>query len=48
MVIERALDQNMDVAATLARVVEARAVASGASAELLPTVDLSALGAYEH
>ncbi|CAG9166783.1 efflux transporter outer membrane subunit [Cupriavidus pampae] len=41
-VIERALAQNLDLAAALARVEQARAVAQAAGAELLPTFDLSA------
>jgi NodT family efflux transporter outer membrane factor (OMF) lipoprotein len=39
-VVERALDQNLDLAASLARVQQARAAASAAGAQLLPTVDL--------
>lgn len=40
-VIERALDQNLDLAASLARVQQARAVAKGTGADLLPTIDLN-------
>ena len=40
-VVQRALDQNLDLAAALARVQQARAVAKGAGAQLLPTVDVS-------
>ena len=41
-VVQRSLDQNLDLAASLARVQQARAVASAAGAQLLPTVDLDA------
>jgi NodT family efflux transporter outer membrane factor (OMF) lipoprotein len=41
-VVQRALDQNLDLAASLARVQQARAAASAAGAQLLPTVDLDA------
>lgn len=41
-VIQRALDQNLDLAAAFARVEQARAAAKGAGAELLPTFDVSA------
>lgn len=41
-VVQRALDQNLDLAAALARVRQARAVARGAGAQLLPTADLGA------
>ncbi|GGF30108.1 transporter [Aliidongia dinghuensis] len=41
-VVERALDQNLDLAAALARVQQARAAAAAAGAQLLPTVDLNA------
>jgi NodT family efflux transporter outer membrane factor (OMF) lipoprotein len=47
-VVERALSQNLDLAAALARVREARAAASGAGAQLLPTVDLDASATAEH
>lgn len=40
-VVERALDQNLDLAASLARVEQARAVAKGTGANLLPTVDFN-------
>ncbi|WP_354677504.1 TolC family protein, partial [Cupriavidus plantarum] len=46
-VIERALAQNLDLAAALARVEQARAVAQAAGAELLPTFDLSASAAAQ-
>ena len=42
------LDQNLDLAAALARVQQARAAASEAGAQLLPTVDLDASGTAEH
>ncbi len=41
-IVRRALDQNLDLAAALARVQQARAAARGAGARLLPSVDLSA------
>ncbi|PXA86906.1 RND transporter [Nostoc sp. 3335mG] len=41
-VVQRALDQNLDLAAAYARVQQARAVAKGAGAALLPTVDIGA------
>jgi len=41
-VVERALDQNLDLAASLARVTQARAMARYAGAELLPTLDADA------
>jgi len=47
-VVQRALDQNLDIAAAYARVSQARATASGAGAALLPTVDLNAASTYEH
>jgi NodT family efflux transporter outer membrane factor (OMF) lipoprotein len=47
-VVERALDENMDVARALARVLQARAAAAGAGAKLLPSADLGASGGYEH
>ena len=40
-VIERALDQNLTLAAAYARVSQSRAAASGAGAALLPTLDLN-------
>ena len=40
-VIERALDQNLSLAAAYARVSQSRAAASGAGAALLPTLDLN-------
>lgn len=40
-IIDRALAQNLDLAAALARVEQARAAAGGAGARLLPSVDLS-------
>jgi NodT family efflux transporter outer membrane factor (OMF) lipoprotein len=47
-VVQRALDQNLDLDAALARVRQARAAASGADAKLLPTVDLGASATYSH
>lgn len=47
-VVQQALDQNLDLQAALARVQQARAVASGAGAALLPTVDLDASSTYTH
>lgn len=41
-VVQRALDQNLDLAASLARVRQARAAAMGAGAQLLPTADVDA------
>ena len=46
-VIQRALSQNLDLAASIARVQQARAAASGAGAALLPSVDLDASATYE-
>jgi NodT family efflux transporter outer membrane factor (OMF) lipoprotein len=46
-VVQRALDQNLDLAASLARVQQARAAASAAGAQLLPTVDLNASAAVQ-
>jgi NodT family efflux transporter outer membrane factor (OMF) lipoprotein len=46
--VQRALEQNLDLAAALARVRQARAVARGAGAQLLPTADLLASATYEH
>ena len=47
-VVQRALSQNLDLDAAVARVRQARAAASGADAELLPTADLNASTTYEH
>ncbi|TCK33829.1 NodT family efflux transporter outer membrane factor (OMF) lipoprotein [Paraburkholderia sp. BL8N3] len=47
-VIQRALAQNLDLAAAFARVQQARAVAAGAGAQLLPTLDLDATGTALH
>jgi outer membrane protein TolC len=41
-IVQRALDQNLDLQAALARVLQARAVAAAAGAQLLPTADLNA------
>jgi NodT family efflux transporter outer membrane factor (OMF) lipoprotein len=45
--VQRALGQNLDLAASIARVQQARAAASGAGAALLPSVDLDATATYE-
>ena len=47
-VVQRALAQNLDLAAAFARVQQARATAAAAGAQLLPTVDLDAAGTAEH
>jgi NodT family efflux transporter outer membrane factor (OMF) lipoprotein len=41
-IVQRVLDQNLDLAAALARVEQARAAARGAGAQLLPSFDASA------
>jgi NodT family efflux transporter outer membrane factor (OMF) lipoprotein len=41
-IVRRALDQNLDLAAALGRVEQARAAAHEAGAQLLPSIDLSA------
>jgi NodT family efflux transporter outer membrane factor (OMF) lipoprotein len=46
-VVQRALDQNLDLAAAYARVDQARAAAKAAGAQLLPTADLNAAVAAE-
>jgi NodT family efflux transporter outer membrane factor (OMF) lipoprotein len=46
-VVRRALDQNLDLAAALARVNQARAAAAGAGAQLLPTIDFGATATAE-
>ena len=46
-VVQRALSQNLDLAASIARVQQARAAAFGAGAALLPSVDLDASATYE-
>jgi len=45
--VQRALAQNLDLAAAIARVQQARAAASGAGAALLPSADLQAGASYE-
>jgi len=45
---ERALSQNLDLDAAVARVRQARAAASDADAQLLPTADLDASSTFEH
>ncbi|MGF7000722.1 NodT family efflux transporter outer membrane factor (OMF) lipoprotein [Paraburkholderia sp. GAS32] len=47
-VVERTLDENLDLAVALARVQQARATATAAGAQLLPTVDLDATGTAQH
>src|SRR6266699_295767 len=47
-VVQRALDQNLDLAAAFARVRQARAAAAAAGARLLPTADLEATGTALH
>src|ERR1700752_1538961 len=47
-VVQRALDQNLDLAAAFARVGQARAAAAAAGAQLLPTGDLEATGTALH
>lgn len=46
-VVQRALTQNLDLAAAIARVQQARAAAFGAGATLLPSADLDASATYE-
>jgi NodT family efflux transporter outer membrane factor (OMF) lipoprotein len=46
-VVQRALSQNLDLAASIARVQQARAAAAGAGAALLPSADLDASATYE-
>jgi NodT family efflux transporter outer membrane factor (OMF) lipoprotein len=48
MVVQRALNQNLDLAAAFARVSQARAAAAAAGAQLLPTADLAATATAEH
>jgi len=47
-VVQRALDQNLDLASAFARVRQARAAAAAAGAQLKPTVDLGATGTALH
>lgn len=47
-VVQRALDQNLDLQASIARVSQARAAAQAAGAQLLPTVDAGASATAEH
>ena len=47
-VVQRALEENLDMAASIARVQQARAVAASAGAQLLPTVNLNANGTAQH
>jgi NodT family efflux transporter outer membrane factor (OMF) lipoprotein len=48
VIVERALAQNLDLAASLARVKQAKAAADEAGAKLMPTVDLQTQVAGEH
>ncbi|WP_321814080.1 MULTISPECIES: efflux transporter outer membrane subunit [unclassified Paraburkholderia] len=47
-VVQRALDQNLDLQAAIARVSQARAAAQAAGAQLLPTVDAGGSATAEH
>ena len=47
-IVQRALSQNLDLAASLERVNQARAVAGGAGARLYPTGELDASATAEH
>ena len=47
-IVQRARDQNLDLAAALARVQRARAAAREAGAQLLPTLDLSGQATHIH
>lgn len=47
-IVERALSQNLDLAASLERVNQSRAVAAGAGARLFPTGELEASATTEH
>lgn len=47
-VVQRALDQNLDLQAAMARVAQARAAAQAAGAQLLPTVDAVGSAAKQH
>jgi NodT family efflux transporter outer membrane factor (OMF) lipoprotein len=47
-VVQRALAQNLDLAAAFARVQQARAVAAGQGAELLPTIDFDTSASAQH
>ncbi|MCB8876828.1 efflux transporter outer membrane subunit [Acidisoma silvae] len=47
-VVQRALDQNLDLAAAFARVQQARAEANASGAQLLPTFDFNASTTAEH
>jgi NodT family efflux transporter outer membrane factor (OMF) lipoprotein len=47
-VVQRALDENLDLAAAFARVSQARAAAAAAGAQLLPTADFGATGTALH
>ncbi len=47
-IVQRALDQNLDLAAAMARVQQARASAQAAGAALLPTIDLDGQATAQH
>ncbi len=47
-IVQRALNQNLDLAAALARVEQARAAAQGAGAQLLPSADMTAEASRVH
>src|SRR5712672_1314948 len=47
-IVGRALNENLDLAASYARVRQARAMALGAGAELLPTFDMNGSATREH
>jgi NodT family efflux transporter outer membrane factor (OMF) lipoprotein len=47
-IVQRALDQNLDLAAAFARVQQARAAAAFAGAQLLPTADFNASASADH
>lgn len=47
-IVQRALSENLDLAAAIARVQQARAAAQAADAQLLPTVDAGAQGTAQH
>jgi len=47
-IVQRALAQNLDLSAALARVQQARAAAAGAGADLLPTLDVNGGASWSH
>lgn len=48
LIVQRVLEQNLDMAAALARVEQARAAARGAGSRRLPSFDLSAQASRQH